>query len=446
MRLQAILRIVLVLALVILLGTLSQLYKTEFDWTYGGRNTLSDASLELLERMPEPIVFTAYTSADAEMKRTVLGDLARYRRVRDNIEVEFVDPSRNPERAREAGIRNFNEVEIRYDGNSEVVSSLTEPAITGALQKLANPSERVVYFLRGHGERSLGGGGGQGGDLSMSGLVTALANSGLRVEPLNLAEAGRIPDDATTLVLASPNSTPLPQEQQRIASWIDDGGNFVWLADPDSARELEPVTEALGVTWQPGVAVFPDYEKTSGHPGIFVATSYPPNPLTRRLDAITVFPLISGVEWDMDGEWNGMPLIVTRDNAWLETGAIEGDLVFDDAAGDIRGPITVAATLTREREQEDGSRLQQRVALVGDSDFLINAYLEQAANRQLALNLFQWAAARDKQLDIDVPKAPDSSLRMSGFALTAIAGGIVIGLPLLLVAFGVTRWALRRRR
>ena len=77
---------------------------------------------------------------------------------------------------------------------------------------------------------------------------------------------------------------------------------------------------------------------------------------------------------------------------------------------------------------------------------LINAYLEQAANRQLALNLFQWAAARDKQLDIDVPKAPDSSLRMSGFALTAIAGGIVIGLPLLLVAFGVTRWALRRRR
>ena len=31
MRLQAILRIVLVLALVILLGTLSQLYKTEFD-------------------------------------------------------------------------------------------------------------------------------------------------------------------------------------------------------------------------------------------------------------------------------------------------------------------------------------------------------------------------------------------------------------------------------
>lgn len=442
MRLQAILRIVLVLALVILLGTLSQLYKTEYDWTFGGRNSLSEASLELLERMPEPIVFTAFASSDAEVKRTILGDLARYRRVRDNIEVEFVDPSRNPQRAREAGIRNFNEVEIRYDGNSEVVSSLTEPAITGALQKLANPTERVIYFLRGHGERQLQG----GGELSMSSLVQALENSGLRVEALNLAETGSIPDDATAVVLASPKDTPLPQEQQRLAEWIEGGGNFVWLADPDSARALDPVTEALSVDWQPGVAVFPNYEETSGHPGIFVAANYPPNPLTRRLDSVTVFPLVSGVEWDMDGPWNGMPLLVSSRSAWLETGAIEGDLVFDEEAGDIRGPITVGAMLTREQEQADGSRLQQRVAVIGDSDFLVNVYLEQAGNRQLALNLFQWAAARDKQLDIEVPKAPDSSLRMSGFALTAIAGGIVIGLPLLLIGFGITRWALRRRR
>jgi ABC-type uncharacterized transport system involved in gliding motility auxiliary subunit len=442
MRLQAILRIVLVLALVILLGTLSQLYKTELDWTYGDRNSLSEASLELLERMPGPIVFTAFTSADAEMKRTILADLARYQRVRDNIEVEFVDPSHNPQRAREAGIRNFNEVEIRYDGNSEVVSALTEPAITGALQKLANPTEQVVYFLRGHGERQLQG----GGELGMSSLVQALERSGLRVEALNLAETGSIPDDATAVALASPNSTPLPQEQRRLAEWIEDGGNFVWLADPDSARALDPLTEALSVSWQPGVAVFPDYQETSGHPGIFVAASYPPNPLTRRLDAVTVFPLVSGVEWDMDGPWDGMPLLVTSRSAWLETGAIEGDLVFDQEAGDIRGPITVGALLTREREQADGSRLQQRVAFVGDSDFLVNVYLEQGGNRQLALNLFQWAATRDKQLDIEVPKAPDSSLRLSGFALTAIAGGIVIGLPLLLVGFGITRWALRRRR
>lgn len=442
MRLQAILRIALVLALVVLLGTLSQLYKTEFDWTYGGRNTLSEASRELLERMPGPIVFTAFTSADAEMKRTILGDLGRYRRARDNIEVRFVDPSREPQRAREADIRNFNEVEIRYDGNSEVVRTLTEPAITGALQKLANPAERVVYFLRGHGERDLSG----DGELSMSGLVAALEDSGLRVEPLNLAEAGRIPDDASALVLAGPSSTPLPQEQQRIAEWIKGGGNFVWLADPETARELEPITEALGATWKPGVAVFPDYEQTSGHPGIFVATSYPPNPLTKRLEAVTVFPLVSGVEWDTESDWNGMPLIATGGSAWLETGAIEGDLTFDEDAGDIRGPITVAATLTRDHEQEDGSSAQQRVALVGDSDFLINAYLEQAGNRRLALNLFQWATARDKQMDIDVPTAPDSSLRMSGLALTVIAGGTVIGLPLLLVAFGVARWALRRRR
>lgn len=445
MRVQAILRIVLVLALVALLGTLSQLYKTELDWTHGNRNTLTDASLELLERMPGPITFTAFTSSDAQIKRSIRGDLARYLRVRDDIALEFVDPSRQPQRARDAGIRNFNDVVISYEGNQEIVRELTEPAITGALQKLADPSARVVYFLRGHGERSLEAGRG-GGELTMAALVEALEGTGLRVEKLNLAETGRIPDDATALVLASPENRPVASTQRRIAEWIADGGNLIWLADPASAQDLDSITEALSMEWLPGVAVFPDYEQTSGHPGIFLATRYPPHPLTGRLEEITVFPLVSGLDWDTDSDWRGMPMLTTGGSAWLETGEIEGDLVFDEAAGDIRGPITVGATLTREHEQADGSRIQQRVVLIGDSDFLINAYLDQVGNRQLALNIFQWAAARDKQLDIDVPRVPDGSLRLSDTAFMIIAGATVIALPLLLLAFGVARWALRRRR
>lgn len=448
-RLQQLLRIVLVLGVVAVAGVLSQIYKTEFDWTYGGRNSLSEASRQLLARMPEPIVFTAFTSSDAEMKRSIIGDLGRYRRAADNIEIRFVDPSREPQKARAAGIRSFNEVQIAYQGNSEVIGSLTEPAITGALQRLANPEEKVVYFLRGHGERTLSGSGenGQGSGLSMAALVGALEETGLRVAPLNLADTPEIPADASVLVLASPQSALLEGEQRRVAEWVRDGGNLVWLADPDSAHDIPALAEILTVEWQPGVAVFPDYEATSGHPGILLATDYPPNPLTRRLEQTTVFPLVAGLEWDMNGEWNGMPLVVTRDSAWLETGAIEGDLTFDEAAGDIGGPVTVGATMTRDLPAGDGETvLEQRVVVFGDSDFLIDAYLREVGNRQLALNLFQWVASRDRQLDIDVPRAPDTSLRMSGLSLTLVAGGIVLVLPALLIGFGVVRWIIRRRR
>ncbi|WP_420428022.1 GldG family protein [Algiphilus sp.] len=442
-RWQHLLRIVLVLALVALIGTASQLYKHTFDWTYGNRNSLSEASVALLQRMPGPITFTAFTSSDAEVKRSVMADLARYRRVKDDIEIRFVDPSRQPQVARSAGIRRFNEVQVQYQGNAEVISDLGEPSVTSALQRLAEPEKKVLYVLQGHGERRLD----DGGDLGIQRLVGALRDTGLRVQALNLAEAGAIPENATALVLLSPQRALLQGEQQQVAQWIDDGGNLLWFADPDSAADLGPVNDALGVQWQPGVAVFPDYEATSGHPGILLVTDYPPNPITQRLEDITVFPLVRGLDWDMDSEWRGMPLVVTRDSAWLETGPIEGDLAFEQAAGDIRGPITVGATLTREHAHPSGEgSIQQRVVLFGDADFLADVYFEEVGNRQLAQNIFQWAATRDRQLSIDVPTVPDASLHMSGFWLTVIAATFVIGLPLLLLLFGVARWVVRRRR
>src|SRR3546814_4190742 len=117
---------------------------------------------------------------------------------------------------------------------------------------------------------------------------------------------------------------------------------------------------------------------------------------------------------------------------------------------DIKGPLTIGATLTRQykpaADDKEGKPHPQRIALIGDSDFLSNAYLAQLGNQQLGLNVIQWLASRDAQLNIDVPKAPDTSLYLPGWATMAIAGGFIVLLPLLLLGFGVTRWVLRRRR
>lgn len=445
--LQHLLRIALVLAIVVLIGFLSQRYKADFDWTHGGRNTLTEASQRLLERMPETVTFTAFTAGDAEMRRTIEGDLRRYARFKDNIEIDFVDPSLEPQRARDAGITAFNEVQVSYQGNSEVLRSLTEPAITAALQRLADPAAQKVLFLQGHGERGIDG----GDPMSLSGLVSTLRETGLTVRTLNLAETPAIPGDTTVVVLARPQRRLLEGEQRVLAEWIEEGGNLIWMADPQTPTDFGPLNEALGVYWHDGVAVFPDFERTSGHPGIFLATGYPPNPVTQRLEDITVFPLVRSFEWDFGGDWRGMPFLSTPRDAWLETGAIEGDLTFDEDAGDIGGPLTIGATLTRDvtiagDDTDEAQALQQRVVLLGNSGFATDSYLGEAGNQRLAVNLFQWAATRDRQLDITIPRAPDSSLRLAPWALTTLSAAFVIGLPLLLIGFGVVRWAVRRRR
>src|SRR3546814_6041199 len=187
----------------------------------------------------------------------------------------------------------------------------------------------------------------------------------------------------------------------------------------------------------------------TGHPGFFAAIGYPPNVVTQGLDMVTLFPLVRSLTIAPTGDWKTQPLLQTSDTAWLETGDINAVSVEFDGK-DVKGPLTIGATLTRQykpaADDKEGKPHPQRIALIGDSDFLSNAYLAQLGNQQLGLNVIQWLASRDAQLNIDVPKAPDTSLYLPGWATMAIAGGFIVLLPLLLLGFGVTRWVLRRRR
>ncbi|WP_020648063.1 GldG family protein [Solimonas variicoloris] len=446
----------LILAVIVLLGFLSVRFKADIDWTAGKRNTLTAASVKQLESMPDPIVFHVFAPSGADTRHAIEADLERYTRVKKNIELDFIDPSASPQKVREFNVNYVGQIVAEYQGRRETLNATTEPAITTALQRLAYGGEQWVVFLEGHGERSTA----EPGPTSFSRFAQALKDKGLKVQGLNLVKTPKIPDNTSVLVIASPASKLLEGEAQIVADYVAHGGNVLWLADPDYAPGLEPLAKELGISWQNGYAIFPDYQILgTGHPGFFAAIDYPPNPVTQGLDMVTLFPLVRSLTTAPAGAWKAQPLLQTADSAWLETGDINaGAVQFDDQ--DIKGPLTIGATLTRDYQpaaaaatpdakQDAAPEMQahpQRVALIGDADFLSDAYLDQLGNQQLGLNLVQWLASRDAQLNIDVPKAPDRALYLPGWATLAIAGGFVVLLPLLLLGYGVLRWAVRRRR
>ena len=443
----------LIVAVIALLGFLSVRFKTDIDWTAGKRNTLTAASVKQLDSMPDPIVFHVFAPSGAETRHAIEADLQRYMRVKKNISIDFIDPSASPQKVRDYKVNYVGEIVAEYQGRRETLNATTEPAITTALQRLAYGGEQWVVFLEGHGERSTS----DGGQASFTKFAQALKDKGLKVQDLNLVKSPRVPDNTSVLVIASPASQLLEGEAKIVADFVAHGGNVLWLADPDYPPGIEPLARELGVTWQNGYAIFPDYQILgTGHPGFFAAIGYPPNPVTQGLDMVTLFPLVRSLTTTPTGDWKAQPLLQTSESAWLETGDINaGSVAFDGK--DIKGPLTIGTTLTREytpakpADAKDagaatGKAHPQRVALVGDADFLSDAYLDQLGNQQLGLNLVQWLASRDAQLNIDVPKAPDTALFLPGWATMAIAAGFVIVLPLVLLGFGVLRWAVRRRR
>lgn len=451
-RVQRIFNTVLILVVMALAARVSTRYSADYDWTAGNRNTLSAGSQQQLAQMPDDIRFLVFDYPGSEARREIEAYVARYRRVKANVTLEFIDPGAEPVRARDYGITQPGEAVLEYQGRHESLTQMSEQAISTVLQRLADATERYVLFLQGHGERGLDAVVGKT-QYDLSQLKESLTEKGLKVLALNLVSTPKIPENASALVIATPTQTLLDSEIERIKEYVANGGNLMWLADPDFPAGMEAIQTQLGVRWLEGSVIFANYAKVGARsPVEFFATSYPPNAVTQTFRNLTSFPLSRAIEFDTPktpkaAGWTYVPIVQTGDDAWLESGKLDGEVTFNAESGDVLGPLTIGLTMTRDvAATETTARRVQRVALIGDGDFMSDLMLQRHGNKQLATILMQWISSRDAQIAIDVPKAPDVSLQLPRWAFWLYGAGFTAIIPLLLLGFGVGRWLIRRRQ
>ena len=84
------------------------------------------------------------------------------------------------------------------------------------------------------------------------------------------------------------------------------------------------------------------------------------------------------------------------------------------------------------------------MVVIGDGDFLSNAYLGGGSNLDLALNVFNWLADDEVLIDIPTKIAPDLAFELSPVAALLIRFGVMFGLPALLLGAGFFIWHRRR--
>lgn len=451
-RVQRTLNTLLIVIVVLLAARVSTRYKLEYDWTYGNRNTLSPASRQQLEQMPDEIRFLVFDYPGSEARREIEAYVARYQRAKDNVRLEFIDPAAEPVKARDYGVNQPGQAVIDYQGRHETLVQMSEPVISSTLQRLADASERYVMFLQGHGERGLDATVGQT-QYDYTQLREALTEKGLKVLPLNLVATPKIPENASALVIATPTQSLLDGEIARIRDYVEAGGNLLWLADPDYPAGMPELARQLGIRWLDGTVIFASYEAVGARsPVEFFATSYPPNAITQTFRNLTAFPLARAIEFDTPevpkaSGWTYAPIIQSGDDAWLEAGSLDGPVSYSADEGDRLGPLTIGLGITRDLPASgERPKRVQRVAVLGDGDFMSDLMLARHGNRQLALTLLQWVSSRDAQINIDIPRAPDVSLELPPWAFWLYGAGFTAVIPLLLLGFGIARWTIRRRQ
>jgi ABC-type uncharacterized transport system involved in gliding motility auxiliary subunit len=142
--------------------------------------------------------------------------------------------------------------------------------------------------------------------------------------------------------------------------------------------------------------------------------------------------------------------------SWTEIGPIAGKIAFDAAKGERQGPLDIGYALTRQinkagqNKTADPQKLEtpaeQRIVVIGDGDFLSNAYLGNGGNLDLGINMVQWLSRGDALINIPAKIAPDRTLELSPLASGSIAVGFLFLLPGALLGAGALVWFKRRSR
>jgi ABC-type uncharacterized transport system involved in gliding motility auxiliary subunit len=435
----------LLIAAAVIVAFFSTRFAWQHDFSFAQRASLDAQTKTLLARLDAPIAIVSFAPPDNQLRGAIADFIARYERIKSDISLSFVDPDSDPAATRAAGIQVNGELVIRYKGRSEQLKVLTERELDNALTRLAREHERLAAFLAGDGERKPD----SAANADFGNFAALLKAQGVRAIPLTLTGSMHVPENVDVLVVAAPSVALNDATVKEITDYVDRGGNLLWLTEPGEKVGLDPLFKAMSMRALPGVAVDGAGSQLGiGDPSFIAITTYPANPITRDFTLTTLFPQSTALGKVVDAQWNAMALLTTTQKSWTETGAIpkQGDtttISYDESKGEIPGPLNIGFSLTRLSPSQ--AKRDQRAVVIGDADFLSNAFLGNGGNREFGQRVFDWLLQDDELVDIADKGAPDRQLSITQKQLGMIGLSFLLGLPIVLLIAGGAIWWRRRR-
>lgn len=424
-----------------LLLWLNSLFNWQSDWTHGARNTLSDASQALLAEMQKPLLIEAYFDSDAQVREQVRRFIGRYQRFKRDVEIQFVDTLLGSEELAKQGFTSLGQVKINYAEKQTTISRLSEESFTGALFKLTRQQQPWVAVIQGHGERDPLDQGTNG----ISKFAQELKQVGIHVQSLNLLNLAVIPDNTQVLLLAGARNAYLAGELQLIEDYIHRGGNLLWLRDPATVNYFTSLDEILGLSQVPGVVIDANTRLRVvlgiKHPAVIPVVNYQSHIITASIQTHSLFPFSSAFMITDDSSWKSSILFNSLERTWAEVSDLNKDeLSYEESLGDTRGPLQLGIALSRITDT-----IEQRVVIIGDSDFLANGYLGHGANLELGLNTINWLTQDESLMAITPRVAPDQTIELSDNDIIFIATLLLLVVPVVLISTGFVLHWLRYR-
>jgi ABC-type uncharacterized transport system involved in gliding motility auxiliary subunit len=431
------------IAIIVLVNWFVNNHDKSWDLTPNKEYSLSPQSIKILKGLKQNVTIYAFDRKDAFSRRRDL--LGEYESASNRVAVQYVDPDRQPALAKQYGIQTYGTIEVVSGTRHFQAQNTNEEGVTNALIRVLM-GEKTVYFMDGHGERSIDDTGRDGFD----NLKKELNNESYEVKTLMLLQKNEIPANCEMLVIAGPKHDYLPAEIETISKFIEGGGRVLFMLDPGvKLPNLNKMLAGWGVTLRNDLVVDlnPVARLFGTTPVMPLIIKYGSNPIVEPLQrTATLFPLSRSIEISKDAK--GSPpeiLCQTSDDSF----GVEGfnpsmqQISPKPRPGDVKGPLTVAVADTI--SGQDGKKGEGRLVVTGTSLLGANAYLGFQGNKDLVMNMVNWLSAEESLISIRPKPQEQQTLNMNQRQMGQLLYLGVFGLPLAIILVGAGVWWRRRR-
>ena len=421
----------------------------------------------VLEFSPETEAFLDTMPQDATVYWIVQGGrednyiqrlLDRFEDSTPRITVEKIDPVQQPrfasqytnQQVTQNSLIVVNGSKSRFIGYSDIylqetsgstVSAATfqgEGQLLSALHYVTSLQDITIGVLTGHGETQL-----------PAGVTASLTAQNYRLESLDLAAAGTVPEHIS-LVLVYGVTSDLPTGDARIlADYLNAGGNLLLLSTwlDATTPNWNTITDAYGMAAQEAIIVEGQADNHISDYPYYLLPAIASHPVTQPLSLTglrVLMPLSQAltIREDLPEGLSVQPLLKTTTAAYGKTAGFAMQTT-DREDSDLRGPFLLGAV----SERQTGTALSTMIWF--PSGYLLEDNIDttvSGGNSQLLVGCVQYLSGNSGSVTVPGKTLGGGKLLVNTTERAVLSILMMVVLPLSILAVGIVVVRRRKRR
>lgn len=435
---HSILAILLAALAVGLTNFLANKHAPEWDFSETKNFTLSRQTYQVLRDLPREVTIKVFTHEGSPGYGSYHDLLTTYANESPLLRVEFIDPERHPDKAKDDEVTRIDTAVIESGSQKIYLQRASEADVTNALLRVTRDLKKGIAFTTGYSEKSVS-------DTETPGLsraADALNKQGYDVTTIDWQDGDF--NKVSLLIIPSP-SQPLPMDAvNHVTQFLRNGGRLLVLSDPSNKDSLDALLAQWGIQLGTGILADEQDRLGRGSPTALMVRTFTTHDITEDFTTPIIFPVSRSVTFDatQGKDWDFVALAQTSSKSWEETTLTNTEPVFHEDQ-DPKGPFTVAAVLTSKRVGQD-QKPESAIVIVGNAAFATNGWLTYPGNTDFFLKTMAWLAKEDALVSL-TPKEPAFHPFVPNPSQEqALVFFQVLVLPLLVLFVGLSVWKRRR--